>query len=206
MPFVRFCCTDLPDQPWKNGLGTTKELVTWPRGAGMDDFVWRVSIAHIANDCSFSSFPGIDRVITLLSGAGVVLKSHDGVLYQNLDQPLQPFAFSGDTALHATLIKGDCFDFNLMTLASTCTGRVDVVHAQNRSFSLKALQGLVMACAGQWRCGDQDLHPDEGLWWHQSLPIRYRTLIPSSADASALVVQVQPHATAPRSLAQGAAI
>jgi uncharacterized protein len=206
MPIVRFRRTDLPNQPWKNGLGTTKELVTWPRGAGMDDFVWRVSIAHITKDCSFSSFPGIDRVITLLSGAGVVLQSRDRMLHHVLDEPLHPFAFSGDTALHATLIKGDCFDFNLMTLASACTGRVDMVQAKDKSFNLKAQHGLVMACTGRWRCSDQEFHPDEGFGWHQSLPISHDMIVASSADASALVVQVQPHAAAPLSLEQIAAI
>lgn len=59
--------------PWKNGGGMTRELVCQPPDADMDSFDWRVSIAHIASDGPFSSFSGVDRIITLLSGGGVHL-------------------------------------------------------------------------------------------------------------------------------------
>ena len=98
--------------PWKNGGGVTREIVCLPPGAGMNDFDWRVSIAHIASDGPFSAFPGIDRVITLLSGGGVHLLGDDGQVDHPLDTPLAPFAFAGEAAIHAHLLAGDCHDFN----------------------------------------------------------------------------------------------
>jgi environmental stress-induced protein Ves len=53
-------------KPWKNGDGTTTEIAMYPEGAGWDDFHWRVGIADIRQSGPFSSFPGIDRSITLL--------------------------------------------------------------------------------------------------------------------------------------------
>ena len=73
-----FASTQLAASPWKNGGGTTQEIACWPPGAGLESFSWRISIARIARSGPFSAFPGIDRVITLLDGAGVRLHSADG--------------------------------------------------------------------------------------------------------------------------------
>ena len=62
----RFDRHSLPATPWKNGGGLTREIVCMPHGGGLDSFDWRVSIAHIASNGPFSTFPGVDRVITLL--------------------------------------------------------------------------------------------------------------------------------------------
>ncbi len=42
-------------------------------GAGLETFIWRVSVADVASDGPFSRFPGIDRTIMLLEGAGMRL-------------------------------------------------------------------------------------------------------------------------------------
>jgi hypothetical protein len=59
---------DCPARPWKNGLGRTRELAVAPPGAGMDGFLWRVSVAEVDSAAPFSAFPGIDRTIVLLEG------------------------------------------------------------------------------------------------------------------------------------------
>ncbi len=56
-----------PAVPWKNGLGRTRELAIQPPGAGMDDFLWRVSVAEVETAAPFSAFPGVDRVISAKS-------------------------------------------------------------------------------------------------------------------------------------------
>src|SRR5688500_2425780 len=33
--------------PWKNGQGTTTEIAAFPPGAGLETFVWRISMADI---------------------------------------------------------------------------------------------------------------------------------------------------------------
>ena len=105
----------LEAMPWKNGGGVTREIVCQPPGAGLDAFDWRVSIAHIASDGPFSRFEGVDRVITLLEGAGVQLSSDDGMVAHRLATAWQPFAFAGEAAIDSRLIDGPWDDFSVMT-------------------------------------------------------------------------------------------
>ena len=66
---------DFHSMPWKNGAGRTTEIAVHPPGAALDTFAWRVSIADVERDGPFSRFPGIDRTIVLLEGAGMRLRS-----------------------------------------------------------------------------------------------------------------------------------
>ena len=74
--------------PWANGLGTTREIaVRRARAASPEDtaagpgFIWRLSMADLsAPGGAFSTLPGVDRVLVLLSGSGVTLtvrQSHE---------------------------------------------------------------------------------------------------------------------------------
>ncbi len=58
----------MPVSLWRNGAGETREICCFPPATR--DFYWRASIATIASNGEFSSFPGVDRVITLLEGGG----------------------------------------------------------------------------------------------------------------------------------------
>jgi environmental stress-induced protein Ves len=51
---------DLPDVPWRNGGGTTREVHR--------DGEWRLSIATITGAGSFSTFPGVDRTFVVARG------------------------------------------------------------------------------------------------------------------------------------------
>ena len=171
MNLQRFCVDDLPAMPWKNGGGVTREIVCHPPGAGMHGFDWRVSIAHIASDGPFSAFPGVDRIITLLSGGGVHLGSDEDKVNHRLDTPLTPFAFAGEAPIHARLLAGDCHDFNVMTRRSACTASLQVLRSAC-DWPANA-QGLLMAMQGRWHLeGDhaQTLMPQQGLWWSEACP------------------------------------
>ncbi|MFO6420529.1 HutD family protein [Hylemonella sp. W303a] len=149
MPVHLFDRQQLPATPWKNGGGVTREIVCQPPGAGMDAFDWRVSIAHIASDGPFSRFEQVDRVITLLEGAGVRLHSHDGAVDHRLDRPWEPFAFPGEAPVQGDLIAGDCHDFNVMTRRGRCRAQVVVVR---EAVSLPPTDaGLLMVLAGHWQ-------------------------------------------------------
>lgn len=119
MPIVRFEREQLTSTAWKNGGGRTREIVRMPAGSSMDTFEWRASIADITGDGPFSAFAGFDRVIVLLSGDGVYLRSNDGTMDHRLDEPLAPFAFGGESAIEASLIGGASSDFNIMTRRAT---------------------------------------------------------------------------------------
>lgn len=100
---------DVPPTPWRNGGGSTRELMAGPDAK---DWLWRFSVAQVAQAGPFSAFPGVQRWFAVLSGAGVRLKMADGV--HSLEAASQAFAFDGGAAVDCELIEGPTQDFNLM--------------------------------------------------------------------------------------------
>jgi environmental stress-induced protein Ves len=100
--------------PWKNGGGSTTEIAASPEGASLDTFDWRVSMARVASDGPFSDFPGIDRTLAVIKGAGLILTigSNAPVI---LSSGTEPVSFAGDTPTSARLTQGEITDLNVMT-------------------------------------------------------------------------------------------
>jgi environmental stress-induced protein Ves len=138
---------DCPPQPWKNGLGTTREIAVYPSVASSDDFLWRVSIAEVDSAAPFSSFPGIDRHIALLDGAGFTMTLDDGRIHA-LTTPFAPFAFAGEAKVAVTLTDGPTRDFNLMVRRAQARGEVKVWQ-QSGSYPLDPAIVLVYAVLGE---------------------------------------------------------
>ena len=136
---------ELQATPWKNGGGLTRELHGYPAGASFDTFLWRVSIADVSQPGAFSSFPGVDRVITLLEGEGMRLSSAGGQPVLLL--PLQPHRFRGEEQVSAQLEGGVCRDFNLMLRRGAATGEVNVWHADQ---DLPQDCSLLFCAQGRW--------------------------------------------------------
>lgn len=97
--------------PWKNGGGVTRELARVP-SAG--EFDWRLSVADVATDGPFSAFEGIDRILVLLSGAGMDLHFVDDRHVERLRPVRDVKSFPGEASVHATLVDGPTTDLNLM--------------------------------------------------------------------------------------------
>lgn len=97
--------------PWKNGGGITHEL--WREGVGREGWALRLSMAEVSFPGPFSRFPGVNRVILLLQGAGFVLRRGDVVLH-NMTQVARPFPFLGEDDWTCELVDGPVLDFNLM--------------------------------------------------------------------------------------------
>ncbi|HEV8695050.1 MAG TPA: HutD family protein [Lysobacter sp.] len=95
---------------WRNQLGWTREIYKAPDG---NDWDWRLSIAEIERDSAFSSFPGIDRELVLLSGNGLRLSFDDGEVHELLP-PHDKLRFAGERAVTGELVDGPTHDFNLM--------------------------------------------------------------------------------------------
>lgn len=95
---------------WKNGAGYTFELA---RSAGddLDAFDWRISMADVKTSGDFSKFSGLQRILTVLEGQGLVL--HIDVEVRQLNT-LQSVQFSGSSAVSCELIAGTVRDFNLI--------------------------------------------------------------------------------------------
>ena len=108
--------------PWRNGGGTTTEIVVAPEEGR---FVHRVSIADVATGGPFSRFEGYDRHIMLLTGNGIRLDCGPrGTI--DLSEPLAPQPFSGDWEVHGTLVDGPVRDFNLIVDRSRATSSLEV--------------------------------------------------------------------------------
>ncbi len=74
--------------------GTTTEIAVHPEAAGLGDFLWRVSMALVESDGPFSSFPGVDRTLTILSGEGIRLAVAGREAVALMPGSL-PFSFAG---------------------------------------------------------------------------------------------------------------
>ena len=106
MSILKLGPDDYRTMPWKNGAGSTTELVIEPPGATLaGGFHWRVSMATVAESGPFSSFPGYDRTLLLLEGQGLELEHgpHGRVLLpgQQLFQCRQLLGAAGELQLDA---------------------------------------------------------------------------------------------------------
>ena len=90
--------------------------------AAGDSFFWRLSIAEVAADGDFSLFPGIDRTISLIQGAGMAL-DFDEAPRKRIDRRFELFDFAGDWHCRCRLIDGPIRDFNLIVDRSTMKAR-----------------------------------------------------------------------------------
>ena len=170
--------------PWKNGGGVTREVVAFPPGAAMDAFEWRISLAEIAADGPFSVFPGVDRVLTVIEGQGLMLDVGGRLLV--LDAASPPLDFAGDAKVSARLTDGPIRDLNLMvrrgvwrarTRRLTVAGAAEVA-AKGAATLVLVLDALRIARPG----GVIDLAPMDAVLLDQgaanlSLEGRGRTLI-----------------------------
>ncbi|MFM0727362.1 HutD family protein [Paraburkholderia strydomiana] len=125
---------ELVAAPWKNGGGVTREVAVFPERAGMNDFVWRVSIADVAQAGPFSRFEGIDRTLVLLSGAGMVLDETGAraVKSHPLTRALDIARFDGEARIDARVVDGATRDFNLMVRRDAAQGELDVWRGQSQ--------------------------------------------------------------------------
>jgi uncharacterized protein len=105
---------DCRTTPWKNGGGSTTEIAAGPEGASLDTFDWRVSMARVASDGPFSDFPGIDRTLAVIKGAGMLLSIRSNAPVM-LSSGTEPVSFAGDTPTSARLTEGEIIDLNVMT-------------------------------------------------------------------------------------------
>ncbi|OQR65165.1 HutD-family protein [Streptomyces maremycinicus] len=125
---------------WKNGGGVTREIACVPADAGMAAFTWRVSLAEVAADGPFSVFPGVERTLTLVEGAGMDLtvagrRRLVGARYVPQD-------FPGDEPTDCRLLDGPVVNLNVMWRRGASAPAVAVVRGRLR---LRAAHALVVA-------------------------------------------------------------
>ncbi|MCH7296912.1 HutD family protein [Acinetobacter higginsii] len=101
---------DYKQMLWKNGAGYTIELAR-SDGDSLDTFDWRISMADVKTSGDFSKFNGMQRILTVLEGAGIVLNIDDDSEHL---KTLESAQFSGDRTTSCRLIDGSIRDFNLI--------------------------------------------------------------------------------------------
>jgi len=178
--------------PWKNGGGTTTEIAVWPAEAGLDDFDWRVSMARVESDGPFSRFPGVDRSLSILDGAGLMLTVGEARPVA-LTGDSAALAFAADVPTSATLIAGPITDLNVMTRRGAFVCAVERIEVgEGRSLGDEVITTIVLvdsgemiadiAAGGSTRLARRDaviLEPGETAW------------VRSDAACSAMVVAIR---------------
>ena len=130
-PFKIYSPQSFQTLPWRNGLGSTVELLAETPNKN-EAFSWRLSIASVANDGPFSDFSGYDRTLLLLEGSGINLNKPNGI-FKVLNSSLDYANFKGEDLIDATLHDGPIKDFNIMTLRSICTSSVTAIDETSES-------------------------------------------------------------------------
>jgi environmental stress-induced protein Ves len=129
---------------WRNGAGWTTELAARPEDG---EFEWRISVAEIAGDCEFSRFPGVDRGIVVIGGAGFMLDV-EGAPPAVLRAGGPPHAFAGEGAARCTVAGGPSRAFNVMTrrgridhALSTCSEGQELARPAGTGWAVYAISG-----------------------------------------------------------------
>ena len=162
---------DYRRMPWKNGGGETVEIARFPAGGDLSGFDWRISMATVAEDGPFSVFPGIDRTLAILDGAGMelVIGGEKPALMTEAGEPL---AFPADSPTDARLVAGPITDLNLMTRRGVFSHRMERRALPCRVAAEAGSQVFVLSGAGATVIR-------EG----QSLPLGHRDCVVLDADA-----------------------
>jgi environmental stress-induced protein Ves len=138
---------------WANGGGRTTEIIAEP---SREQWEWRLSVAEVDTAGPFSTFPGVDRSIALLTGKGFALTVGDRDEHV-IDIPFQSFDFAGDEATSCRLIDGPVQDLNLMTTRLSVARSLDFIHITPRSERELCGVDLVVVVAGRVQIGHHEL-------------------------------------------------
>lgn len=133
--------------PWKNGGGTTSELIIEPEGADLESgFHWRLSMAEVGVSGPFSRFEGYDRTLLLLEGRGMWLEmAGQGAV--ELKHAFEPVRFSGDWTTTGTLLDGPCRDFNVITRRDRCHHHLEIHRLAGSPATLQSADVHFLFCA-----------------------------------------------------------
>lgn len=154
---------DYRRMPWKNGGGSTLELLQDPAPDG--GFNWRLSIADVATAGPFSTFEGIDRQIMLVSGNGMVLSFGGEAPPVVLSKPLRPQGFKGEWHTDCRLIDGVIQDFNVMVRrdwGAAAVNGFDLVKDQRLTLAVAPLT-ILHLLSGSVDCGNTRMQDAQTL-------------------------------------------
>lgn len=131
---VRFA--DLLPTPWRNGGGTTRELMVGRTRDDAHEPDWRVSVADVTTPGPFSNFSGVDRVLVLCRGVGMVVDI-DGQAHRLGCYDMVRFA--GEQFATASLVDGATVDLNVMTRRKAVRATVVLIPVEESAVVVSAV-------------------------------------------------------------------
>lgn len=163
----RIRTSNIAAMPWKNGGGVTRELATGGAEAPGSMWGWRVSLAEVAENGPFSSFPGIDRIIAVIGGPGMDLVRPDGATLAL--EPFQPAGFAGEEPLSGRLRAGPVRDLNVMVRRGAYAAEITFLRGlggtvlDNRDEDCAIALAIAGGCPLRLGGNRYDLAPGEAL-------------------------------------------
>jgi uncharacterized protein len=155
---------DFKVMPWANGRGQTVEMFRVDRDGAL---LWRLSRAAVVEDGPFSTFPGVDRNLTVISGPGFDLV---GAAHLRATL-LQPIEFSGDLDLRAVGVTAACDDFNVMVRRGHVRAEVAV---QDGGVTVGAVAVFALTAV---RAGRIDMAPHDLLLTDEAVTFQGRAIV-----------------------------
>lgn len=195
MRLTRLGAGDYRRMPWKNGGGSTLELLQDAAAGG--GFNWRLSIADVSAPGPFSTFEGIDRQIMLVEGNGMVLSFGNAAPPAVIAKPLRPHSFRGEWATDCRLVEGAIRDFNVMVRrdwGSAAVNGFDLVKGQQLTVAVAPLT-LLHVLAGAVECGGQQAGAPDTLRL-ESDSTETAKLTVTGAKARIVIVSLKAHGAA----------
>lgn len=174
-----------PTQPWKNGLGVSKLIAQAPPDAGFDTVLWQVSATEFGTAAPFSHLPGLDRLFTVIDGAGVELTSVDeatGAVARQIVRRLQPYAFAGDWRTTCRVLDGPVRVLNVMTRRGRFAARVEIRSGEREHH---------LECAASETLVAVDLHSLDA-WLLDDAAAAASAIAPASGRETVAVVRLRP--------------
>jgi environmental stress-induced protein Ves len=156
---------DAQPQPWRNGAGIRRDLLDGP---GPGEWLWRVSLADIAADGPFSTYPGTRRWFAVVKGVGVELRF--GTRVERLVRGSEPLSFDGGDAPSCKLVDGEASALNFM-LREGAHGSMGRATDAAPWHPESAQCGLFTAVDGRCKADDHETEvPAHALLWFDRAP------------------------------------
>jgi len=131
--------------PWKNGGGLTREVAAHPPQSDLGNFDWRVSLAEVRRGGPFSSFPGVDRHMAVISGRLELAVSGRDTL--SLSSDTAPLSFPGEVPVCSEPRSEPVTDLNVMTRRGRFVAHLTRCRVANTRVRFEAETTLLLALA-----------------------------------------------------------
>ena len=169
--------------PWANGMGTTAQIDLFL--ANSPSFLWRLSAATVSGDNTFSSYPGLQRILVVWKGQGLWLN-------EDKLETLVPYSFSGDALVKCRLIQDEVLDLGLIYDPLRIIGQMKVLNLSQQNLTLNLPGGVHYLVAAQGDFRSDPVFVSEGDTLKIEGPGAYELAAASSGAACLIAVTLTP--------------